>query len=122
VKLQRLDSYCREKGIERLALLKCDAEGHDFAVLSGARGLLERGAIDVVQFEYNWRWVDSRHFLRDVFELIADLPYELAKITPNAVEPYSRWDAELESYREANYVLLSERARAWFPRIRWWNE
>lgn len=122
VKLHRLDTYCRERSIDHVSLVKCDAEGHDFAVLSGARGLLERSAIDVFQFEYNWRWVDSRHFLRDVFELIDGLPYELAKITPDAVEPYRAWDPELESYREANYVLVSERARGWFPRISWWNE
>jgi len=122
VKLQRLDTYCEALGIERVALVKCDAEGHDYEVLSGARALLERGAIDVFQFEYNWRWVDSRRFLKDVFELIDGLPYELAKITPEAVEPYRSWHSELESYREANYVLLNTRTRDWFRRIPWWNE
>ena len=38
--------------------------------------------IQVTRFEYNHRWVMSRNFLRDAFELLLPLGYELGKLTP----------------------------------------
>ena len=52
-----LDSYAAQSGVARFALVKIDAEGHDLAVLRGARVLLAEHRIAVAQFEYNHRWV-----------------------------------------------------------------
>ena len=122
VELTSLDLYCATNSIAHVHLAKCDAEGHDLSVLRGARGLLSRGAIDVFQFEYNWRWVDARAFLADVFELVKASPYVVAKVTPRGVEPYEKWHPELESFREGNYVLLSRALITRFETIEWWND
>ena len=53
VKVITLDDFCSDKGIERISVLKIDTEGHDLAVLKGATGLLKRGAVDFVIFEFN---------------------------------------------------------------------
>jgi FkbM family methyltransferase len=118
----RLDDYCRAENIDRVLLIKCDTEGHDFAVLQSAESLLKAGAIDVFQFEYNWRWVDARRYLRDVFDFVLPLGYGIGKVTPRGVERYERWDPELESYREGNYVLLAPSTAGWFTTLPWWNQ
>lgn len=46
-----LDAYCARNGIERVDMLKIDVEGHEPAVLAGARGLLAARAIGTVVSE-----------------------------------------------------------------------
>lgn len=46
-----VDEYADAQGIERLGLLKIDTEGHEEAVLRGARRRLEAGAIEFVVCE-----------------------------------------------------------------------
>jgi FkbM family methyltransferase len=109
-----LSRFAEQQGIARIHLAKCDAEGHDLAVLRGARGLMESDRIDVLQFEYNHRWVFSRSYLRDVFSLIDGLPYTLGRVMPAHIEVFDQWHPELERYFEANYVLVHARALGWF--------
>jgi FkbM family methyltransferase len=122
VRVDTVDRFCHEHGIDELTLLKIDAEGHDLSVLRGAAGMFERGVIGIAQFEYNWRWVFSRTYLKDVFDFVGELPrYSLAKVTPKAIEFYDRWHPELESFRESNYLLVRDDWRASFPVVEWWG-
>jgi len=122
VPLITLDGYCSSEGIDRIDLAKIDAEGHDLAILSGAGSMLSSQRINVVQFEYNHRWIAARTFLRDAFQLLGGFGYRIGKVTPRGIEFYARWDAELETYREGNYLgCLPERSRH-FPVVRWWKE
>jgi FkbM family methyltransferase len=110
-----LDDYCARQGIQQIAFAKCDTEGHDFEVITGAMHLLRAGAISIFQFEYNFRWIYARRFLRDVFESIQALPYRLGKIQTDHVVIFDQWHFELERYFEGNYVLLHHSARGWVP-------
>jgi FkbM family methyltransferase len=101
-----VDSYLKEHGIDHVALLKSDAEGHDLAVLRGGARALADGRIDLWQFEYNSRWIYARAFLRDVFELVRGAPYLVGKLYGNGVELFDAWHPELERYFEANFVLV----------------
>ena len=87
-----LDRYAEQAGVARFALVKIDAEGHDLAVLRGARALLAEHRIAVAQFEYNHRWILGRFFLRDAFEFLLPLGYRIGKLTPRGVEFYPGWD------------------------------
>lgn len=106
VATKTVDTYCHENEIKELHLLKCDAEGHDYYVLVGAGDLLKSGRVWCIQFEYNHSWVYSRHYLKDIFELIEGTSYHFAKLTPNAFEVYERWHPELERFFHGNYVLI----------------
>lgn len=121
IRLVTLDHYCTERGIDRITLLKTDAEGHDLAVLCGGTDLLEDGRIDVVQFEYNSRWIDSRAFLADAFALLDPYGYRIGKVTPAGIEFYHAWHVELETFREGNYIACRPDWLDRFPRIQWWN-
>ena len=109
-----IDCYARENNIATIHLLKSDTEGHDMEVLRGALDMLWQERIQVFQFEYNHRWIYSRYFLKDVFDLIRDLPYAIGKVTPGFIEFYSRWHPELERFFEGNYLLVHRDARQWF--------
>ncbi len=113
-----LVDFWRQHGIERMQLAKSDTEGHDISVLRGARELLAAERIDVFQFEYNHRWIFSRHYLKDAFELVAGLPYRIARIMPTHIEILPSWHPELERFFEANYILIREDALDWFD-VRW---
>lgn len=100
-----LDRFAEERGIEHIGMVKVDTEGFDLEVLKGASGLLAAGRVEVLQFEYNWRWLLNHASLRDVFGLIADTPYRLGKLAGDKVLFYDQWHFELDRYIEANFVL-----------------
>ncbi|MBD3760735.1 FkbM family methyltransferase [Rhizorhabdus sp.] len=105
-------------GVARSQLVKVDAEGHDVAIIRGARDLLRSGRIDVLQFEYNHAWVFSRSFLKDVFDLCEALPYHIARVGKASIEVFDHWHPELERFFNANYLLIREPALAWFDHHR----
>ena len=115
VEVTTADAYCSDNNIPLVHYLKCDTEGHDAEVLAGADRLLQEGRIMTFQFEYNHRWVYSRHYLRDVFELVKRRPYQLGKITPTGIDLYEHWHPELERFFEGNYALIHDSALEWYP-------
>lgn len=121
VEIITADSFCDRERISEIALLKIDAEGHDFAVMQGATRMLSTQRIQVIQFEYNHRWIYSRHYLKDVFDLLLPLGYRVGKITPQGIEFYPNWHFELESFREGNYLACLPTAVSLFPQVPWWN-
>jgi FkbM family methyltransferase len=122
VSLTTIDEYCARYGINHITLLKTDTEGHDQAVMEGAIGMLSRHAIELIQFEYNHRWISSRHYLYDAFDLLGKRGYKLGKITPLGIELYREWHPELETFREGNYLASIPAWVPRFPHIHWWNE
>lgn len=103
-----IDDYASRFGIPRINLLKIDTEGHDLAVLRGAKQLLAESSIDVIQFEYNYRWIYARNYLKDIFDEILTEDYIFGKILPDHVEIYSEWHYEMDRFFEANYVLIKK--------------
>ncbi len=121
IELSTVDHFCRQNDLERVTLLKIDAEGHDLAVLRGSQEMLSKAAISLVQFEYNARWIDARCFLLDAFLLLQGNGYDLGKVTPRGIETYDRWHPELESFREANYLAFLPSWRGRLPTLSWWG-
>jgi FkbM family methyltransferase len=114
VRTSTVQKYCLDHQIENIDLFKCDAEGHDAKVIQGALPLLRQGRIAVLQFEYNFRWIFAGHYLKDVFDEIRGLPYQVGKICQDHIETYPGWHFELDRFFESNYVLIREDALSWF--------
>ncbi len=121
VTLTTLDDYAQTRGVEHFVLVKVDTEGHDFRVMQGAQQLMRSGRIDVMQFEYNHRWVAARSFLRDVFDLVRPIGYRVGKVTPKGIEFYEEWHPELETFREGNYLVCRPEWANAFDMVVWWN-
>jgi FkbM family methyltransferase len=122
VQTETIDSYCLSNNISHIDLIKIDTEGHDMEVICGGNNMLASRSIDILQFEYNHRWIDNRHFLRDAFELLLPLGFIIGKITPKGIEFYPGWDFELETFTEANYLAVKQSLKYIFPQIKWWKE
>jgi hypothetical protein len=67
VELTTVDDFMSSEKIERLNLVKVDAEGHELAILKGAANAITAGKIDLVQFEFNEMNVVSRTFFKDFY-------------------------------------------------------
>lgn len=48
-----LDTYVEQEGLRQIHFVSIDTEGHDALVLEGLKETLARGAIDVLEFEFN---------------------------------------------------------------------
>jgi len=51
VEIDTLDGFCHRQKIIKISFLKIDTEGHDFEVLRGAKEILSRQMVDIVQVE-----------------------------------------------------------------------
>ena len=108
VKLTTIDIFLEEANIAEVCMVKIDTEGFDLLVLRGAEKALNAGRIEVLQFEYNWRWLQNHVSLRDVFDLIAGKPYCFGKLVGQTIEFYDEWHFELDRFFENNYVLVRQ--------------
>jgi len=90
VRCETLDAISRKLCIDRIDLLKIDTEGHEMAVLVGARNLLESGAIDVIQFEFNEMNVIARVFMKDFMALLAN--YRFYRLLQDDVIEFGSYD------------------------------
>jgi len=104
VRLATVDFFCKAAGIEKIDLLKIDAEGYDFEVIAGAAEMLNAKAVGILQFEYNHRWIGARNYLKDVFEFLIPKGYAIGKLTGSRVEFYPCWKWELETWDEGNFI------------------
>lgn len=70
VSVTTLDALAQQHGIDRIAFLKLDLEGHELEALKGAKDLLDRQAIDALAFEFGGCNIDSRTYIKDFWSLL----------------------------------------------------
>jgi FkbM family methyltransferase len=63
-----IDVFCFDNGIACVRVLKIDVEGHEAAVLRGARSMLKERRIDIVMLEYRASWVTALESDPDRFD------------------------------------------------------
>lgn len=109
-KVLKGDTYCDQREIERIGLLKIDTEGLDLRVLRGFERRIVTGAVDVVQFEYGIANIFSRALLTDFYTFFEGRGYVLGKIWPREVD-FRDYDPKRdENFRGPNYLAV-HRAR-----------
>jgi FkbM family methyltransferase len=108
VQVVDLDSFIEERAIQRVHLLKIDAEGHELSVVRGVLDSVACGIIDIIQFEFNSMNVISRRFLRDFYDVLPQ--YEFFRMLPDGLAPLGSYDplmCELFAYQ--NIVAVPQR-------------
>jgi hypothetical protein len=105
---QSVDSFLELNHIHSVAMIKIDTEGFDHDVIQGSKSSLASSRIEVLQFEYNWRWLLNHRSLRDIFEFRDSVApsYLIGRLLKQNIEYYESWHFELDRYFEGNYVLV----------------
>jgi len=101
-----LDDFLGQRQVRQIAFAKIDVEGSDALVLKGARRTLAAGQIELLQFEYNWRWLLNSMSLRAVFDMIDGMPYRVGKLAGRKLLLFERWHFEMDRFFESNYALV----------------
>jgi FkbM family methyltransferase len=105
IKVRTLDGFCEEHSISRIDFLKLDVEGHELAVLRGARRMLEAGAISIVQFEFGPANIYSRTYFYDFWTILSGA-FDIYRIVPGGVVPIGYYGEHREIFLTTNYVAV----------------
>jgi len=114
-----LDACADQAGLDQITLVKIDAEGHDLAVLRGARRLFaEHPILAAVRVRPP---VDRRTLVPPRRLRTARAP----RLSPGKLTPhggfYPGWDPELETFVEGNYVACVPHVAERLPSVVWWK-
>lgn len=121
VELLTLDDFAKKNDLSHISLLKIDAEGHDPDVIKGAKNLISNQKIGIIQFEYNWRWIFSNQFLRNVFTDLSSRGYFIGKVTPKGIQFFPEYHIDLETFIEGNYIACLNTWVDKFPKVDYWK-
>jgi FkbM family methyltransferase len=105
VELRTLDDFCEEHRIDRVDLLKLDVEGNEMQALEGARAMMDRDAIDMIQFEFGGCNIDSRTYFRDFFYLL-EPRYRIHRILRNGLALVDTYGELHEVFTTTNYLAI----------------
>ncbi len=98
------DYYCEENKIDRIHLLKIDAEGYDLHVLRGFDKMLSEGRVDVLQFEYNVKHSETHSMLGDYFTFLEEKGYVVGPMRQEGVR-FKSFDFTQNSFEDGpNYA------------------
>jgi FkbM family methyltransferase len=91
VECTTVDAFMAEAGLDRIDFLKIDTEGHDLAVLRGARQALRARTIRMIQFEFIPANIATGVTMRAIFEVLDG--YRIGRLCLNGdlrpLEPYN---------------------------------
>lgn len=105
VAITSVDNFCEANNINYIHFLKIDVEGHELAVLRGAKSMMDRDAIEVIQFEFGGASLDSKSHFKDFFQLLSP-KYKLHRILPHGLREIPVYSERFEIFWTANYLAI----------------
>lgn len=95
-----LDEFAREKGIERITVLKADVQGWEYFVFKGAEKLIDAGRIPNIIFEFEW-WAEKNAGLEcgTAQQFLMDKGYSLSTLDGKIIE---------EPMREGTVMIVAK--------------
>lgn len=107
ISLITIDAFCEENMIERINFLKLDIEGNELPALHGAKGILDDGKIDAIQFEFGGANIDARTYLRDFWNLLSS-SYKIFRVLRDGLREIPAYDEKLELFSTTNYIAIKK--------------
>ncbi len=101
-----IDAFVEEFNIASIDLLKIDVEGNEYKVLQGAKKMLQKKSIKVIQFEFNEFNSISRVFFKDIYQML-ERDYKIFRLLPTGlliIKEYIPIECEIFGY--SNYIAI----------------
>jgi FkbM family methyltransferase len=98
IRLNTIDNYCSEKGINNVDFLKLDIEGNEFNAFKGAARMLNEMRIKYIQFEIGGCNIDSKVFWKDIYRSLSK-NYRVFRILKDGIY-------EFNDYREIDEIFI----------------
>lgn len=108
VNTERLDTFCKNNGIQHINFVKIDTEGSEWDVLFGAEELLKSQSIDIIQFEYGGCYLDSKTTLKQIYDYLTAYQYAIYRISSDGLIEIQTWCPELENFVYSNYLAVKK--------------
>lgn len=100
------DAYCAAAGIASIDFLKVDVEGAEGLVLRGFDGMLRRGAVRVVQFEYGYESGDAGTLMRHFYGLFEAHGYLVGRVRKGPIT-FPAWTYQNNDFDSGpNYLAV----------------
>jgi FkbM family methyltransferase len=103
VKAIRLDSFFDSHEIEKVGFLKTDTEGHDLVALKSCGEHIPQ--IKFIQFEFNEKYVYTRTFLKDFYEILTPT-HDLFRIDTDRLHDIREYIPTNEIFRYQNILAI----------------
>jgi FkbM family methyltransferase len=105
IEVRTLDGFCESEGVGRVAFLKLDVEGHEPAILRGARRMLEGGRVSIIQFEFGPANIYSRTYFYDFWTMLSPR-YDIFRIIPKGLVAVASYGEHHEVFLTTNYLAV----------------
>ena len=108
IKVETIDSFCEAQDIGRIDFLKLDVEGHEMAILRGARRMLGEDRISMIQFEFGPANIYSRTYFYDFWSSLSER-FDIFRIIPQGIVPINFYGEHREVFLTTNYLAIRRR-------------
>jgi len=105
IDLVKGDDFASDNNINEIFFLKLDLEGAEYDALGGFSGMLKKGAIKVIQFEYGYINIITKKLLIDYYEFFNQYGYTLGKVFPKTVE-FRKYNYKYEDFIGPNFIAV----------------
>lgn len=107
VNVLTLDS-CQQLAFVQPDLVKMDVEGHELEVLKGVTETLR--SVQVVQFEFGGRNIDSKTFFQDFYCFFRDYGFDIFRLQQRGLLPAESYTQLDETFATTNYFAQRRQA------------
>tara|TARA_R110002073_G_scaffold313380_3_gene485341 strand:- start:47451 stop:48251 length:801 start_codon:yes stop_codon:yes gene_type:complete len=107
ITLVKGDDFMREAKIPQVDLLKLDMEGAEYNAIMGFEDHIKNGKIKVIQFEYGYINITTKHLLKDFYTYFENKGYIIGKVFPKNVE-FREYQFKYEDFLGPNFIAVKK--------------
>ena len=96
----------RPNNIQNIDLLKLDIEGYELRVLHGAKEMLKKGSIMLIQFEFGVL-SKEKYSLKEFFDILGE-QYQICRILKHGYYPLEKYNHYYEIMTVTNFIAIKK--------------